>query len=211
MESRTNYNINKDIKFGHLELIDAPKIIKACREKWFNQTLTQVNGSVIRLGIVEGEFHWHKHDDDDEFFFVLRGKLYIDMEDKTLELRPNQGVTITKGIPHRPRAPRKVVMLMVETKSIEPTGADYKFNHEITTRYPSKVTPDTPIADLRIAEGLSTRGINVCLSLGLKTLGDLLKLYSEKRRKFSSVGNCGVKTEEELVKVCEKYKNYDFS
>jgi len=117
-----NYNINLDIKYGHLELIDVPEIVKTCTEKWFNQTLTRVNDSVVRIGIVEGEFHWHKHDTDDEFFFVLQGTLYIDLEERTIILAPNQGVTISKGIMHRPRAPQKVVMLMVETIGIKPTG-----------------------------------------------------------------------------------------
>ena len=116
------YNINLDVRFEHLEKIDVPTIVEECKEKWFNQTLTQVNESVVRIGIVEGEFHWHKHDEDDEFFYVLEGQLLIDLEDRTIELNPNQGVTITKGVMHRPRAPKKTVMLMVETSSIAPTG-----------------------------------------------------------------------------------------
>ncbi len=88
----------------------------------FNQTLTKVNNSAVRLGIVEGEFHWHEHDNDDEFFFVLEGKLFVDLADRTIELKPNQGVTISKGVLHRTRAPKKTVMLMVETASIQPTG-----------------------------------------------------------------------------------------
>ncbi len=122
MSNPTNYNINLDIKYHHLDLIDVPDIVKHCTEKWFNQTLTKVNNSVIRIGIVEGEFHWHKHDNDDEFFFVLEGNLFIDLEDKTLSLAKDQGVTISKGILHRPRAPQKVVMLMVETAEIKPIG-----------------------------------------------------------------------------------------
>jgi len=118
----TNYNINLDVKYQHLELIDVPEVVKANTEKWFNQTLTQVNESVVRIGIVEGEFHWHKHDNDDEFFFVLEGQLLIDLEDRTIVLNPNQGTTITKGVMHRPRAPKKTVMLMVETSAIAPTG-----------------------------------------------------------------------------------------
>ncbi len=117
-----NYNINLNIKYNHLELIDVPEIVKSNKEKWFNQTLTQVNESVVRIGIIEGEFHWHKHDNEDEFFFVLEGKLYIDLEDTTIELEKNQGVTISKGVMHKPRAPQKVVMLMVETSGIKPTG-----------------------------------------------------------------------------------------
>jgi len=97
-------------------------MVNECKYKWFNQTLTQVNERAVRLGIVEGEYHWHKHDHDDEFFFVLEGQLLIDLEDKTIELNPNQGVTISKRVMHRPRAPKKTVMLMMETSAIVPTG-----------------------------------------------------------------------------------------
>jgi mannose-6-phosphate isomerase-like protein (cupin superfamily) len=117
-----NYNIDLEIKFKHLEKIDVNAIVTAVKEKWSNRTLTKVNDSVVRLGIVEGEFHWHKHDNDDEFFFVLEGQLLIDLEGRTIELNPNQGVTISKGVMHRPRAPKKTVMLMVETSAIKPTG-----------------------------------------------------------------------------------------
>jgi mannose-6-phosphate isomerase-like protein (cupin superfamily) len=123
MDKKFNYVTKLDVKFDHLELIDVPKMVAECTDQWFNQTLTQVNESVVRLGIVEGEYHWHKHDDDDEFFYVVSGQLLIDLEDRTIELNPNQGVTISKGVMHRPRAPRKTVMLMVETSAIEPTGS----------------------------------------------------------------------------------------
>src|ERR1700744_4211658 len=122
MSKTYNYNQQMNIKYAHQELIDVPAIVAENTEKWFNQSLTAINGSVARLGIVEGEYHWHKHDNDDEFFFVLEGKLLIDLEDRTVELNPNQGTTITKGVMHRPRAPKKTVMLMVETSAIAPTG-----------------------------------------------------------------------------------------
>ena len=122
MEKQFDYVTKLDVKFDHLELIDVPQMVAECTDKWFNQTLTQVNGSVIRLGIVEGDYHWHKHDEDDEFFYVVEGQLLIDLEDQTIELNPNQGVTISKGVMHRPRAPKKTVMLMVETSAIQPTG-----------------------------------------------------------------------------------------
>lgn len=122
MNKKYDYNQLMNIKFGHQELIDVPALIEACTDQWYNQTLTKVNNSVVRLGIIEGDYHWHKHDEDDEFFFVLSGKLYIDLEDKTIELNPNEGATISKGIMHRTRAPQKTVMLMVETASIDPVG-----------------------------------------------------------------------------------------
>jgi mannose-6-phosphate isomerase-like protein (cupin superfamily) len=122
MENQYSYITKLDIKFRHKELIDVPKMVQACTDKWFNQTLTKVNGSVVRLGIVEGEYHWHKHDNDDEFFFVLEGQLLIDLESRTMALNPGQGATISKGVLHRTRALQKTVMLMVETAEIMPTG-----------------------------------------------------------------------------------------
>jgi mannose-6-phosphate isomerase-like protein (cupin superfamily) len=122
MSNQYNYVTKLDIKFNHLEKIDVNKIVRDCTDKWFNQSLTEVNNSVIRIGIVEGEYHWHKHDNDDEFFFVLEGQLFIDLEGKTIILNPNEGATITKGVMHKTRAPKKTVMLMVETKEIVPTG-----------------------------------------------------------------------------------------
>lgn len=122
MTSKTTYNINLDIKYGYSQLIDIPKMVAACKERWFNQTLCQVNDSVVRLGILEGEFHWHKHDEEDEFFLVLDGKLFIDLEHETIELTPHQGYTVPKGTMHCTRAPEKTVVLMVEKSTVEPTG-----------------------------------------------------------------------------------------
>ncbi len=122
MKKEFNYNQRLDIKYDHQSLIDINEIVKECTDKWFNQTLTKVNGSVVRIGIVEGEYHWHKHDDDDEFFFVLSGQLFIDLEDKTIVLNSNEGATISKGVMHKTRALQKTVMLMVETDTIDPIG-----------------------------------------------------------------------------------------
>ena len=122
MKTLEDDNINLDVLFGHQELIDVPSVVDSVKETWANRTLTQVNDSVVRLAMVEGEFHWHKHDNEDEFFFVLSGRLFIDLEDRTIELGPNQGTTISKGVMHRPRAPQKTVMLMVENDTIMPVG-----------------------------------------------------------------------------------------
>ncbi len=122
MENNYPYDTRLNVKYDHLELVDVPAIVKANQHKWFNQTLTQVNDSVVRVAIIEGEYHWHKHDNDDEFFFVLEGQLLIDLEDKTIALGPWEGFTIPKGVVHRTRALVKTVMLMVETSDIIPTG-----------------------------------------------------------------------------------------
>jgi mannose-6-phosphate isomerase-like protein (cupin superfamily) len=122
MEQQFNYVTKLDVRFEHGQKIDIDQLVNECSDKWFNETLTRVNDSVVRIGIVEGEYHWHKHDHDDEFFYVVDGQSLTDLEDRTIELNPRQGVTISKGTLHRPRAPKKTVMLMVETKAIVPTG-----------------------------------------------------------------------------------------
>jgi len=122
MANRNKYVQKMDVKYQNLELIDVPSMIAENKEPWFNQTLTIVNNSAVRLGIVQGEYHWHKHDDDDEFFFVLSGKLFIDLESGTIELEPMTGTTVPKGVVHKTRALEKTVMLMVETRSIDPLG-----------------------------------------------------------------------------------------
>jgi mannose-6-phosphate isomerase-like protein (cupin superfamily) len=118
----TDYDIRLDDKFGSLALIDVPAEI-AAHEPWFNQTLTTVNDAVVRLGIVEGDFHWHHHDDTDEFFLVLEGRLLIDLEDRdTVVLEPHQGYTVPRGVEHRTRAPLRTAILMVEAAGVQPTG-----------------------------------------------------------------------------------------
>ena len=116
------YETRLNVLYKPLEIVDAKSLADACAFKWYNQTLCQVNGSVIRLGVMQGEYHWHKHDEDDEFFFCLDGEFLVDLEDRTVTLGPQQGFTVPKGIVHRTRAPQKCVILMVENAGIIPTG-----------------------------------------------------------------------------------------
>ncbi len=111
-----------DIRFPPLEVIDVGKLAAEVTDEWFNQTLCAVNESVVRMGVVKGEYHWHQHNDLDEFFYVVEGKFLIDLEDRTIELGPRQGFVVPKGVQHRPRAPERTVILMVEGAGIVPTG-----------------------------------------------------------------------------------------
>ncbi|RAM52269.1 MAG: cupin domain-containing protein [Hapalosiphonaceae cyanobacterium JJU2] len=122
MSTQFPYSINTEVEFGFLNLIDIQKLQEECKEDWFNQTLCQVNDCVVRLGIVKGKFHWHKHDNEDEFFYVVDGRLLIDLEDRTIELAPKQGFTVPKGVLHRTRAPERTAMLMIEGNTVVPTG-----------------------------------------------------------------------------------------
>jgi Cupin domain len=116
------YATHLDILFPHLEKIDVLALASDVKDRWYNQTLCQVNGSVVRLGVMQGEYHWHKHDNDDEFFFCLQGEFLIDLEGHTITLSPQQGVVVPKGVLHRTRAPQKSIILMVENVGIVPTG-----------------------------------------------------------------------------------------
>src|SRR5438477_233746 len=111
-----------DMKFPPLHVVDVPALVKACTDQWYNQTLCRVNDSVVRLGVVQGEYHWHSHANDDEFFYVVEGRLFVDLEERTIELAPRQGVVVPRGVVHRTRAPERTVILMVENASIVPTG-----------------------------------------------------------------------------------------
>ncbi len=117
-----SYSTYLDIKFPALKLVDVPGLVRACEDRWYNQTLCQVNDSVVRLGVMQGEYHWHKHENDDEFFFVLDGHFIIDLEGESVDLQPWQGYVVPKGVVHRTRAPDRAVILMVETAAIVPTG-----------------------------------------------------------------------------------------
>jgi mannose-6-phosphate isomerase-like protein (cupin superfamily) len=116
------YATHLNILFPHLEEIDVLALARDVKDQWYNQTLCQVNGSVIRLGVMQGEYHWHKHDNDDEFFFCLQGEFLVDLEGRTITLRPQQGVVVPRGVLHRTRARRRCVILMVENVGIVPTG-----------------------------------------------------------------------------------------
>jgi mannose-6-phosphate isomerase-like protein (cupin superfamily) len=122
MNPEDQFDTHLDIRFAPLEVVDVQALVDATTHPWYNQTLCRVNDCVMRLGVVKGEYIWHKHDDEDEFFFVVEGALSMDLEDRTVELAQRQGFCVPKGVRHRPRAAERTVILMVEGAGIVPTG-----------------------------------------------------------------------------------------
>ena len=116
------YETRLNVLHGPLEVVDVQQLADECTYKWYNQTLCRVNDSVVRIGVIEGEYHWHKHDHDDEFFYVVEGALDVDLQDRTFTLCPRQGIVVPRGCVHRTRASERTVILMVETAAIVPTG-----------------------------------------------------------------------------------------
>jgi mannose-6-phosphate isomerase-like protein (cupin superfamily) len=117
------YETRLNVFYKPLEIVEEKKLAVECAFQWYNQTLCQVNGSVVRLGVFLGEYHWHKHEEDDEFFYVIEGQLLIDLEGRTVSLNPRQGFVVPKAVMHRTRAPERTVVLMVENAGIIPTGS----------------------------------------------------------------------------------------
>jgi len=116
------YDTRLDVLHGPLERIDVFALAARVSHPWFNQTLCRVNDSVVRVGVVRGEYHWHSHADDDEFFLTLEGRLLIDLDDRTVTLDPGQAFVVPKGVRHRTRAPERTIIVMVENAGIVPTG-----------------------------------------------------------------------------------------
>jgi mannose-6-phosphate isomerase-like protein (cupin superfamily) len=121
-ESSYPYSTHLNIYYAPLERIDVSALVEACTDPWYNQTLCRVNDSVVRLGVVQGEYHWHKHDQEDEFFYVVEGRFLIDLEGRSVELGPRQGFVVPRGVVHRTRAPERTVILMVEGATVVPIG-----------------------------------------------------------------------------------------
>jgi mannose-6-phosphate isomerase-like protein (cupin superfamily) len=116
------YKTYLNVLYEPLQVVDVPALVDACTDEWYNQTLTRVNDTVVRLGILRGEYHWHKHDDEDEFFFLVEGRFIVDLEGRSVELAPRQGITIPRGVVHRTRAPERAIVLMIEGAGVVPTG-----------------------------------------------------------------------------------------
>ncbi|MEO7822654.1 MAG: cupin domain-containing protein [Gemmatimonadaceae bacterium] len=116
------YATHLNVLFPPLQVVHVQRLVDECTDQWYNQTLSQVNDSVVRLGVIQGEYHWHRHDDLDEFFYVVEGVFLIDLEDRTVELTQRQGFVVPKGVLHRTRAAERAVILMVEGAGIIPTG-----------------------------------------------------------------------------------------
>jgi mannose-6-phosphate isomerase-like protein (cupin superfamily) len=121
-EKYERYDTHLDVYYEPMQVVDVPALVAACTHPWYNQTLCRVNASVVRLGVLQGEYHWHRHEGEDEFFYVVSGRFLIDLEGRTVDLAPGQGFVVPKGTPHRPRPPERTVVLMVEGAGIVPTG-----------------------------------------------------------------------------------------
>jgi mannose-6-phosphate isomerase-like protein (cupin superfamily) len=121
MDKLDHYDIQMEPLFAQGQHMDVGALAAGVAP-WTNRTLTEVNDTFVRLTVMDGDFHWHKHDLEDEFFFVLEGRLDLELEDRTVSLAPNQGFTVPRGVMHFPHARGRTVALVIEKASVVPTG-----------------------------------------------------------------------------------------
>ncbi len=118
-----DYAIHYEPLFSTLQTMDVQALIDQVTEPWYNQTLIQVGEVLVRLGVMQGEFHWHAHDEQDEFFFVLDGLFRIELEDAdTVALGPRQAFSVPAGMRHRPVVPVRSAVPMIEKAGVVATG-----------------------------------------------------------------------------------------
>jgi mannose-6-phosphate isomerase-like protein (cupin superfamily) len=91
-------------------------------EYWQPRTVAELNGQDVMVVKAQGEFVWHKHDETDDFFLVLRGELTIELRDRSVTLRPGELFIVPKGVEHRPVAKEEVHMLLIEPRGTPNTG-----------------------------------------------------------------------------------------
>lgn len=119
------YDITTKPVFDGLTKISIEAVKKLSDHPWFNRTLCAVNGSLVRMGVFRGEFHWHSHDSEDEFFLVLEGELEIEIEGRdSVSLKPMEAVMVPHGVRHKTKSPQGATVLMVEQNTIVPTGSE---------------------------------------------------------------------------------------
>jgi len=120
--ARQDYDIETaSVMFAKGKQFDV-RAVGRTQNPWWNRTLCEVNNAWVRLGVMDGDFHWHKHDDTDEFFLVIEGHLDIELENEVISLDPGQAFTVPRGVMHCPHARGRSVVLMMENAGVDPTG-----------------------------------------------------------------------------------------
>jgi mannose-6-phosphate isomerase-like protein (cupin superfamily) len=116
-------DFSTEVLFSALQKFDVGEVAGTAGEAWFNRTLARVNDCVLRLGVAEGKFPWHKHEQEDELFYVLDGLFQVEVEGRApVRLGPGQGYVVPKNSVHRTWAVERSTYLMIEGSSVTPTG-----------------------------------------------------------------------------------------
>ncbi len=103
---------------------------------WHPHIVGELNGQQVKIAKVKGEFIWHQHDAEDEMFIVIKGKLFIDFKEKTVEINEGEMIIVPRGVPHRPHSEEEVHIMLFEPASTINTG---ETENELTRKNLSKI------------------------------------------------------------------------
>ena len=105
-----------------IEAVNLTQKLTLFQEYWSPKVVGELNENYLKVVKVKGEFVWHKHEDDDELFLVLKGRLVIQLRDQDITLNEGDFLVVPKGIEHRPVAEDEAHVLLVEPKTVVNTG-----------------------------------------------------------------------------------------
>ena len=119
-----------------MKKVNLNNALSSIKEYWSPLIIEELNGQMLKLAKLKGEFSWHKHDDEDELFYVLKGQLTIELEKNKIELNEGETITIPRGTMHRPVANEEVHVLLFEPATTINTGNEKnEFTRDNLERY----------------------------------------------------------------------------
>lgn len=119
-----------------MEKVNLAEKLSAFDEFWSPKVVADLNGQQIKLVKVQGEFVWHHHDDEDELFLILKGRLRMELEDGDIWLQEGEFLVVPRGVEHRPVAEEEVHLLLFEPATTLNTG---NVRNERTVARPQRI------------------------------------------------------------------------
>ncbi len=105
-----------------MEKVNIDEKLALFQDHWHPRIVGELNGQHVKLVKFKGEFVWHKHDHEDELFFVVKGQFNMEYRDKTVEIKAGEFVIVPRGVEHRPVAEQEVAVMLFEPNTTLNTG-----------------------------------------------------------------------------------------
>jgi mannose-6-phosphate isomerase-like protein (cupin superfamily) len=106
------------------QVVSPAQVASTLTEFWSPRVVAELDDSYVKVAKVHGTLAWHSHDDEDELFFILKGSLTIEMEDRTVVLNEGESFVVPKGVRHNPIAEHECHLMLIERKSTLHTGSE---------------------------------------------------------------------------------------
>lgn len=106
------------------DVVSPQKIAATLVEHWSPRVVAEIDESYVKVAKVQGSLTWHSHDNEDELFYILKGTLRIEMEDRTVVLNEGEAFVVPKGVRHNPIAEHECHIMLIERKTTLHTGRE---------------------------------------------------------------------------------------